>query len=83
MHLYLRYIEDEFFIWTCPENELQQFILKINETHPSIKFDFNYSKTQMHFLDITIENMYRKTSNNIIKKRNQPAIVSSSKIKTP
>ena len=26
----------------------------INEIHPPIKFDFNYSKTQIHFLDITI-----------------------------
>ena len=34
-----------FFIWSGSENEPQQFISKINEVHPSIKFDFNYSKT--------------------------------------
>ena len=42
-----------FFIWAGSENELQ-FTSKINEVHPSIKFDFNFSKTQIHFLDITI-----------------------------
>ena len=54
MQLYLRYIDDILFIWTGSENELQQFISKINEVHPSIRFDFNYSKTQIHFSDIAI-----------------------------
>ena len=54
MQLYLRYIDDMFFIWTGSENDLQQFISKINEVHPSIKFDFNYSETQIQFLDISI-----------------------------
>ena len=54
MQLYLRYIDDIFFIWTGSENDLQQFISKINEVHPSIKFDFNYSETQIHLLDISI-----------------------------
>ena len=47
MQLYLRYIDDRFFIWTGSENELQQFIAKIIlifENLP-INFDFNYSKT--------------------------------------
>ena len=50
--LYLRYIDGIFFIWTGSENELQQFISKINEVHPSTAFDFNYSKAQIYFLDI-------------------------------
>ena len=63
------HLDDIFFIWTESENELQQFILKNNELHPSIKFHFNYSKIQIHFLDITItktsigkllETLYRK-----------------------
>ena len=50
--LYLRYIDGLFFIQTGSENELQQFISKINEVHPSITFDFDYSKTQTYFLHI-------------------------------
>ena len=51
----LRYIDGIFIIWTVSENELQQFMIKINEVHPSIRFDFNYSKTQIPFLDISIK----------------------------
>ena len=36
------------------ENELEQFISKVYEIHRTIKLDFNYSKTQIHFLDLTI-----------------------------
>ena len=35
---------------------------KFSKVHPSINFDFNYSKTQIHFLDITIT----KTSTGIV-----------------
>ena len=52
--LYLRYIDDIFLIWRGSENDRQQSISKINEVHDSIKLDFNYLKTQIHFLDITI-----------------------------
>ena len=69
VQLYLKYTDDTFFIWTASENELKQFISNINEVHPSNKFDFNYSKIQMHFLDITIKkNIYTKTFNNTIQK---------------
>ena len=44
VQLYLRYVDDIVFLWTGSENKLQQFISKINEVHPSMKFDFNYSK---------------------------------------
>ena len=54
VQLYLRYVDETFFILASSENELQQFISTISEVHLSIKCDFNYSKTQIHFLDITI-----------------------------
>ena len=55
VQLYLIYIDDIFFIWTGSENKLKQLISKINEVHPSINFDFNYSKTQIQSLGITIK----------------------------
>ena len=54
MQLYFRYIDDIYFQWAGSGNKLQYFISKIKEIHPSIKFDFNYSKIQIHFLDLTI-----------------------------
>ena len=41
--LYLRYIDDIFLLWTATEVELKVFIEEINEVHPQIKFDINYS----------------------------------------
>ena len=33
---------------------MEQFISKVYEIHRTIKLDFNYSKTQIHSLDLTI-----------------------------
>ena len=51
----LRYVDDIFFTWTVSGNELQQFMIKINEVHSSIRYNFNYWKTQIPFLDIPIK----------------------------
>ena len=58
--LYLRYIDDIFFIWKNSEAELKSFIKEINEIHPTIKFDVKYSYKEISFLDTTV----RITSNN-------------------
>ena len=52
--IFLRYIDDLFFIWRGTENKLQTVLEEINEVHPTIKFDYETSKTEIHFLDITI-----------------------------
>ena len=41
VQLYLGYIDHIFLIWTGSENEIQQFIPKIDDVHHSIKFNFN------------------------------------------
>ena len=66
VQLYLRYIDDIFSIWAGTKTNYNNLYKKsVNCTPPFIKFYFNYSKTQIHFLDIVIENIYRKTFNNI------------------
>ena len=54
-------------------NNLNQ---KINEVHSSIKSDFNYSKIQTHFLDITKANAStaRILTGNLISIENQTAL---------
>ena len=52
---YLRYIDDIFFLWHGTEDELKTFLTQINNVHPTIKFDSNYSYTQINFLDTTIK----------------------------
>ena len=41
-------------IWDHSEQVLQDFISKINSFHDTIKFTFNYSKTEATFLDVNI-----------------------------
>ena len=51
---YLRYIDDIFMIWTGTPEELTSFASEINQVHPSIKFTFENSLTEINFLDTTV-----------------------------
>ena len=53
--LYLRYIDDIFLIRKGTLDELNKFIPKINQVHPSVKFRFNYSSNIVNFLDTTVK----------------------------
>ena len=44
-------IDDIFMMWTGTEEEVLSFIEDINRQHKSIKFDYNYSKSEISFLD--------------------------------
>ena len=63
--LYVRFIDDILFLWKDTEENLLKFFDEINSVHPSIKFDFNYSRTSINFLDtsivITEENRLKTT----------------------
>ena len=52
--LYSRYIDDIFFLWKGTERELQEFLAGVNDLHPTIKFDYNISKSSINFLDTKI-----------------------------
>ena len=62
--LYVRYIDDIFFVWRGSEAELKKFLETINTLHPSIKFDYELSRSKSVFLDcsIQVENRRMKTS---------------------
>ncbi|XP_060071249.1 uncharacterized protein LOC132551153 [Ylistrum balloti] len=49
-----RYIDDIFFIWTHTREELASFCEAMNSNHPTIKFTFDISDTEVNFLDTTI-----------------------------
>ena len=53
-HLYTRFIDDIFMLWRGTENELLEFVNNLNKTHPTIKFELKYSRTEINFLDIVI-----------------------------
>ena len=58
---YYRFVDDIFMIWTGTEAELLSFFKEINTVHNSIKFDCNYSKKDINFLDTTVFKNERKT----------------------
>ena len=49
--VYLRYIDGIILLWARSENELLTFFEKLNQQHPSIKFEMKYSKDKIEFLD--------------------------------
>ena len=53
-NFYCRFIDDIFFIWNGTVIQLHEFIKKLNNCHPTIKFDFKFSKTSIEFLDTTV-----------------------------
>ena len=52
--IFMRFIDDIFFVWKGSERELQSFLKEINNAHPYIKFDYTFSKKEVNFLDLTI-----------------------------
>ena len=45
---------DIFLIWNGTKTEFDNFLKKINECHPSIKFEYEMSQTEINFLDTTV-----------------------------
>ena len=52
--IYLRYIDDIFFIWTGSKEKLNEIFTKLNTLHHSIKFDMTSSQTEINFLDTEV-----------------------------
>ena len=51
---FLRYIDDIFMVWTGTLADLNAFIAAINQVHPSIKFDFQISESNISYLDTIV-----------------------------
>ena len=50
--IWLRYIDDIFFIWTHGEKELEKFMSSFNSFFPNLKFTYESSKKDISFLDL-------------------------------
>ena len=53
--VWLRYIDDVFFIWTHGEKELHKFMEDLNNHQPNIKFTYTFSKNCVPFLDLDVQ----------------------------
>ena len=52
--LFLRYIDDNFMVWTKSEKQLNDFMSELNQEHPYIKFDYKFDCKQIEFLDTLV-----------------------------
>ena len=64
-----RYIDDVFAIWPHGEEQLVEFLDKMNQFHPSIKFMAKSSAKPVLFLDmkVTVENEICLTTDLYVK----------------
>ena len=52
--VWMRFIDDVFFIWTHGEEKLDSFINFLNSSHDTIKFTSEHSSNSINFLDVTV-----------------------------
>ena len=52
--MWLRYIDDIFFVRLEGEDKLLQFMKRLNAFHPGLKFTYEYSQTKVNFLDVSV-----------------------------
>ncbi len=64
--LWKRYIDDILCIWPGPPSELDQFMLYLNQAHPTIKFTHECSTSSVDFLDLTIYKGQRHATSHIL-----------------
>ena len=53
--IWLRYIDNIFFIWDHGGDELEKWLNYLNKSHKSIKFTAEHSKTEINCLDTTVK----------------------------
>ena len=53
--LWLRYIENIFFIWIHGEKTLQTYLEKLNKFHPNVKLTHESSKENISFLELNVK----------------------------
>ena len=54
LHLYFRFLDDIFFIWTGSEDDLRLFESYLNSLIPGIKITLHWSTESVDFLDTTV-----------------------------
>ena len=52
--MFLRFIDDIFFIWTGNKTNLEKLLNELNTKHPSVKFEYEIAKERISFLDTEI-----------------------------
>ena len=67
--VWLRYIDDIFFIWTHSEEEFKEFMRELNSFDTNIKFTYEYSDKRVSFLDLQVDIVEGKLITGLFAKR--------------
>ena len=66
--IYLKFIDDMFFIWTGSKEKLIRNLDELNTKQDSIKFECKISKTSISFLDAEVYIKNKKLYSKIYRK---------------
>ena len=66
--IWLRYIDDIFFIWTHGEKKLARFLKDLNNFTPYLRFTHEASKNSFPFLDLNVKLIDGKLETGLYKK---------------
>ena len=64
-----RFIDDVISVWDTSRNEIEEFLLKANNFHPTIKFTAEISETETTFLDTKVYKGVRFDKDSILDVR--------------
>ena len=66
--LWLRYIVDIFFIWTEGQDKREEFLNRLNNLHPNLKFAHEKSNSSVNFLDVNVSIVDNKVETDLFCK---------------
>ena len=66
--IYLRFIDDIFFIWAGTKEQLTNCLNNLNKKHISIKFEYKISQSSITFLDTEVSTQNNKLVTKIYRK---------------
>ena len=80
---YVRFMDDNFLIQNDTKTEFDNFLKKINECDPSIKFEYEMSKIEINFLDTTVFKVDNKLRTKVYVKPTKRKVIYHSKSEHP
>ena len=66
--VWVRYIDDAYFIWTHGLDKLVSFISEFNNYHPNIKFIYESNNENITFLDLSFSLSWNKLTTDLYTK---------------
>ena len=67
--IYLRFIDDIFFMLTGSKTDLERFLNELNTKHPSVEFEYEILKERISFLDTEIYIKNKKLHTKILRNK--------------